>query len=165
MITIQIKQLVDAKFENMNQFAKAIGIAHQAAENIYKGKITKISLDTIESLCVVLECTPNDIFISDKIQLNSITENKQSNIELALPQPGGLSKAIKSTKKFQPSQPSQYKYDIRTNADLYNMISDMVDIALHEKIANTIDTRSVREKIHDESWKNIIPDVNPDGGK
>ena len=45
------------------------------------------------------------------------------------------------------------------------MISDMVDIALHEKIANTIDTRSVREKIHDESWKNIIPDVNPDGGK
>ena len=74
-------------------------------------------------------------------------------------------KAIKSTKKFQPSQPSQYKYDIRTNADLYNMISDMVDIALHEKIANTIDTRSVREKIHDESWKNIIPDVNPDGGK
>ena len=165
MLKIQIKQLVDAKFENMNQFAKAIGIAHQAAEKIYEGKITKISLDTIESLCVVLDCTPNDILISDKIQLNSVTKHQRSNIELALPQPGWLSKAIEYTKKFQPSQPSKYKYDIRTNADLYNMISDMVEIALHEKIANTLDTRSVRERIHDESWKNVIPDINPDGGK
>lgn len=63
---LNIKSLVDAKGMNRNQLSKELKIGYQAACNLYDGNIQRIYFDTLENLCNVLDCTPNDIFIFDK---------------------------------------------------------------------------------------------------
>lgn len=73
MIKINIKKLVDSKFKNINQFALAMNLATLNAKKLYEGDSTRISLDVLERLCSVLNCTPNDIFYFDDFS------NKESN--------------------------------------------------------------------------------------
>lgn len=61
MYKLNVKDLVDKKFGNINQFAVAIKLAYGSAEKIYRGEVTRIALDTLESICDVLNCTPNDV--------------------------------------------------------------------------------------------------------
>lgn len=63
---LNIKSLVDAKGINRNQLAKELRIGYQAACNLYDGKTERIYFDTLEQLCTVLDCTPNDILIFEK---------------------------------------------------------------------------------------------------
>ena len=70
MLKLDIKQLVDSNFANKNQFAKAMQIGFPAACKLYEGDTTRITFETLESLCVVLHCTPNDIFSSDKFDIS-----------------------------------------------------------------------------------------------
>ena len=67
MLKLNIKNLVDQKFQNKNQFAKAMQLTFPAACKLYDGDTSRINFDTLELLCLILECTPNEIFISDKI--------------------------------------------------------------------------------------------------
>lgn len=69
---LDIKDLVDKKFRNKNQFAKAIGIGYPAACKLYDGDTSKISFDTLEKICIALECTPSDLFKSDDPTLNKL---------------------------------------------------------------------------------------------
>lgn len=62
---LNIKPLVDAKGMNRNQLSKELKIGYQAACNLYSGNVERIYFDTLENLCRVLNCTPNDILISD----------------------------------------------------------------------------------------------------
>lgn len=62
MIKLDIKQLVDNKYKNLNQFAKAINISYPAAKKLYDGDTSRIEFDTLENICNALDCTPNDIF-------------------------------------------------------------------------------------------------------
>ena len=54
---LNIKPLVDAKGLNRNQLSKELKIGYQATCNLYDGNAQRI--------CDVLECTPNDILISE----------------------------------------------------------------------------------------------------
>ena len=65
MLRLDIKKYVDDQFENLNQFAKASGLNYQAAQKIYNGETSRITFDNLESICKVLNVTPNDIFIFD----------------------------------------------------------------------------------------------------
>lgn len=69
---INIKDKLTEKGLNKNQFAKQIKINYPAACAIYEGETTRISFDTLESICKVLECTPNDILVSDDPQVNRL---------------------------------------------------------------------------------------------
>lgn len=60
---LNIKPLVDAKGMNRNQLSKELKIGYQAACNLYSGNVERIYFDTLENLCRVLNCTPNDILI------------------------------------------------------------------------------------------------------
>lgn len=71
---LNIKPLADNKFPanrnssrgaNIFQFARAIGKTVTQTEKIYDGDTSRIDFDTLESICRVLECTPNEIIISD----------------------------------------------------------------------------------------------------
>lgn len=72
---LNVQGLVDKKFAhisgkfagqaNISQFAKAVGIERIAALKIYNGETSSINFDILESICRVLECTPNDIITSD----------------------------------------------------------------------------------------------------
>lgn len=61
-----IKPLVDAKGMNRNQLSKELKIGYKAACNLYEGNIERIYFDTLENLCNVLDCTPNDILLIEK---------------------------------------------------------------------------------------------------
>lgn len=61
---INIKDKLKEKGMNRNQFAKAMQIGYPAACKLYDGSTTRIDFETLETMCRVLECTPNDIIVS-----------------------------------------------------------------------------------------------------
>lgn len=69
---LNIKHLVDQKGLNRHQFSQLIQVGYVAACNLYEGKTERIYFDTLERICKVLECTPNDIIVSDDPQLKSL---------------------------------------------------------------------------------------------
>ena len=69
---LNVKDKMIEKKINRNQFAKLVQIGYPAACAIYDGSTTRISFDTLESICRVLNCTPNDIFISDDPKVDKL---------------------------------------------------------------------------------------------
>lgn len=65
MLKINIQNKLKEKGLNKNQFAKLMQIGYPAACALYDGTTTRISFDTLENICKVLECTPNDILESN----------------------------------------------------------------------------------------------------
>ena len=67
---IIIKDQLDKKGITRYELAKRIGVTYPTIDNIYKGNSTSIKLEILESICKELDCTPNDIIVSDdpKIQ-------------------------------------------------------------------------------------------------
>lgn len=80
MITINIKDKLEQKNMNKNQFAKQVQIGYPAACALYEGITTRISFDTLERICKVLECTPNDIIETDDPQLKQLLSVKTKRI-------------------------------------------------------------------------------------
>ena len=70
MLKINIQDKLKEKNLNRNQFAKLMQIGYPAACALYDGTTSRISFDTLENICKVLECTPNEILTSDDPQLN-----------------------------------------------------------------------------------------------
>lgn len=62
---LNVKDKMIEKKMNKNQFAKLVQIGYPAACAIYDGTTTRISFETLESICRVLNCTPNDIFVAE----------------------------------------------------------------------------------------------------
>lgn len=75
---LDIKDLVDEKFQNKNQFAKAIGVGYPAACKLYDGDTSKINFETLENICIALECTPSDLFQSDDKSLDRMLKYYKS---------------------------------------------------------------------------------------
>ena len=75
MMTLNIKDLVDKKGLNKHQFAQLIQVGYTAACNLYNGSTERIYFDTLENICKVLECTPNDIIISDNQNIQLLISN------------------------------------------------------------------------------------------
>lgn len=65
MLQINIQDKLKEKNMNKNQFAKLVQIGYPAACALYEGTTTRITFDVLESICRVLECTPNEIIVSD----------------------------------------------------------------------------------------------------
>ena len=60
------------KEKNITRLAKRIGVTYPTIDNIYKGTSTSIKFEILEEICKVLECTPNDIIVSDDTQLQQL---------------------------------------------------------------------------------------------
>lgn len=58
------------------ELAKRIGITYPTVDNIYKGNSTSIKFEILESICKELNCTPNDIFISDDPHMQQLLLNQ-----------------------------------------------------------------------------------------
>jgi putative transcriptional regulator len=69
---IDIKKLMDEKGITRYELAKRIGVTYPTITSLYNGAGTSIKLDILENLCIELECTPNDIIVSD----NQIFKNR-----------------------------------------------------------------------------------------
>lgn len=84
MMKLEVKKYVDDHYKNVNQFAVALGIGYQAACKIYNGETTKIAFDTLEKMCELFNCTPNDLLISTNQQKKNIiriyhSQNQKNN--------------------------------------------------------------------------------------
>ena len=75
MLKVNIQDKLLEKGLNKNQFAKLAQIGYPAACALYDGTTTRISFDTLENICKVLECNPNDIFVSDDPQMKRLLNN------------------------------------------------------------------------------------------
>lgn len=55
------------KQKNMSRYelAKRIGVTYPTIDAIYKGKSTSIKLEILDAICSELNCTPNEILISE----------------------------------------------------------------------------------------------------
>ena len=77
---INIKQKLEEKGISRYELAQRIGVTYPTITNLYNGQGTSIKLDILENLCIELECTPNDIIISDNPQLQRLL-TYQSNMD------------------------------------------------------------------------------------
>lgn len=75
MLKVNIQDKLLEKGLNKNQFAKLVQIGYPAACALYDGTTTRISFDTLENICKALECTPNDILVSDDPQMKRLLNN------------------------------------------------------------------------------------------
>ncbi len=62
---LNIKDKLAEKKMTRYELAKRIGITYPTVTAIYNGDSTTIKLEILEALCKELECTPNDIIVSD----------------------------------------------------------------------------------------------------
>lgn len=67
-IQTQLKEKNITRYE----LARRIGVTYPTIDNIYKGLSSSIKFDILEKICKVLECTPNDIIISDDPKMNQL---------------------------------------------------------------------------------------------
>lgn len=66
---INIKNQLDKKGISRYELAKRIGVTYPTITNLYNGKSTAIKLEILENLCKELDCTPNDIIVSDDTKI------------------------------------------------------------------------------------------------
>ena len=72
MLKINIQNKLKEKELNKNQFAKECKIGYPAACALYDGTTTRISFDTLENICKVLDCSPVEILVSDDPQMQRL---------------------------------------------------------------------------------------------
>ena len=65
MIRFNILALLEQKKKTRYWLAKQMGMSHQNLSRIVNNETNSIHLETLETLCQVLECTPSDLFVID----------------------------------------------------------------------------------------------------
>jgi len=61
MIYINIKEILKEKKRTKYWLIKEMGCSYQAMSAVMDNNTKGIKFDTIEKLCTILECTPNDL--------------------------------------------------------------------------------------------------------
>jgi putative transcriptional regulator len=61
VINIRLNEMLDGRDISLYRLAKDTGIAYEALRKIRDGDVTRIYLDTLEKICVYLECEPGDL--------------------------------------------------------------------------------------------------------
>ena len=135
MLRLDIKKYVDDQFENLNQFAKASGLNYQAAQKIYNGETSRITFDNLESICKVLNVTPNDIFIFDDAINNTSQESSKKQI-YAMP----VLESIRVNSEKQRSEPN-------SDEALYKLISQIVDDAIDKKLKDDTNDKKIKKSL------------------
>ena len=62
MVKVKIKDLLKKKGKTKYWLVKETELNYQSISDIMNNNTTAIRFDTMEKICKVLECTPNDIF-------------------------------------------------------------------------------------------------------
>jgi putative transcriptional regulator len=63
MIQLKIGERVDQQGLNIQQFADKAGIAYGTAYGLYKGRVNRLDLSTLDNVCRALNVEPGDILI------------------------------------------------------------------------------------------------------
>ena len=58
---IDITKQKDAKGISLYKLAQNVGVTYPTILKIYRGETESVKFDILESICLELDCTPNDI--------------------------------------------------------------------------------------------------------
>lgn len=62
MVTLNIKEVLKKKGKTKYWLVKNMEMGYQTIDDMMNNKTKGIRFETIDKLCKVLECTPNDLF-------------------------------------------------------------------------------------------------------
>ena len=62
MINMNVQQLLDKKGKTRYWLVKQMQTTYKTVNKICDNTLTGLQLETIEKLCKILECTPDDLF-------------------------------------------------------------------------------------------------------
>lgn len=62
---INIDEILKQRNQSRYWLAKETGITYPNITNLCNGKTSSIKFEMIDKICRVLQCTPNDIFITE----------------------------------------------------------------------------------------------------
>lgn len=65
MIELNIMPMLKAKGRTRYWLAKETGMSYPSITRLVNGETRAVRMETIEALCEVLECTPDDLFLID----------------------------------------------------------------------------------------------------
>lgn len=65
MIKLNILHLLEKKHKSKYWLYAQLGMSYQNFMNMANNKTKSIRLENIEALCLLLDCTPNDLFVFD----------------------------------------------------------------------------------------------------
>ena len=65
MVRLYVQALLDKKGKTRYWLYKQLGMSYQNFKNMIDNKTQSIRYDRIETLCLLLDCTPNELFELD----------------------------------------------------------------------------------------------------
>lgn len=70
-IKIELEEMMwKRKIKSVNQLSKLTGLSRQTLTRLIKGEADRIGLDTLETLCNVLECDVTDLIVRNRTNRN-----------------------------------------------------------------------------------------------
>jgi len=63
MIKMNVEQLLQEKNKKRYWLVKEMQTTYKTVNRICDNSLTGLQLETIEKLCAILECEPNDLFV------------------------------------------------------------------------------------------------------
>ncbi len=71
MIKLNVLELLQQRGKTKYWFYKQLGMSYQNFNRMVNNQTQSIQLNRIETLCLLLDCTPNDLFLIDLEQPES----------------------------------------------------------------------------------------------
>ena len=78
MLSLKIDKILEEQGKTPYWLGKQTGISQNNIGKICNGETSTIRFETIEKICKALNCTPNDIFISDDPQIQDLIYNNKN---------------------------------------------------------------------------------------
>lgn len=72
MLKLKVKEVLENQNKTPYWLSKQTGISPNNIGKICNGETINIRFDTLEKICKALDCTPNDIIISDDPQMKRL---------------------------------------------------------------------------------------------
>ena len=127
-----IKNLVEQNGFTKLGLAKKLDVSRQYIYSLYDGTVKSIKIETLEKLCEIFHCTPNDLFIGleELSFLNYQTYDK-------LPDDFISDEEMKMTRDASPKyNHSEYVDNCENNENILNMVYEIIH---NEEFKNLID--------------------------
>jgi len=62
VVRIKLSELLEKRGKSLYAVSKETGVAYNALSKIKNNKVSGITFDVMEKLCLNLDCSPNDLF-------------------------------------------------------------------------------------------------------
>lgn len=72
MLSFKIDEILSKQGKSRYWLSRQTGISENALGKLCRNQTSRIEFDTVEKICKVLDCTPNDIIVSDDPQMQRL---------------------------------------------------------------------------------------------